>query len=170
MKTQQKAPSPGRARLALGVLFLGMFVLGTAELLVVGVLDLIAADLRVSIPAAGTLVTAYAAGLAIGGPILTALTIKLNRRAVLLGALLLFAVANLPLVLVTDYGLFLTARVVAGALQGVFIGAAFAAGIAVVPPERMGRAMSVVISGVTVSAALGSPLGTLVGQDRKSVV
>ncbi|MFC0622531.1 MFS transporter [Kribbella deserti] len=164
MNPQPAVLSPGKARLTLATLFLGMFVLGSAELLVVGVLDLIATDLRVSIPAAGTLVTAYAAGLAIGGPILTALTIKLNRRSVLLGALLLFALANLPLVLISDYGLFLAARVVAGALQGVFIGAAFAAGIAVVPPERIGRAMSVVISGVAVSAALGSPLGTLVGQ------
>lgn len=164
MNIQQAALSPGRARLTLATLFIGMFVLGSAELLVVGVLDLIAADLQVSIPAAGTLVTAYAAGLALGGPILTALTIKLNRRSVLIGALLLFALANLPLVLINDYGLFLAARVVAGALQGVFIGAAFTAGIAVVPPERIGRAMSVVISGVAVSAALGSPLGTLVGQ------
>jgi DHA1 family inner membrane transport protein len=164
MDTQQAALSPGRANLTLATLFLGMFVLGSAELLVVGVLDLIARDLQVSIPAAGTLVTAYAAGLALGGPILTALTIKLNRRSVLIGALLLFALANLLLVLITGYGLFLAARVVAGALQGVFIGAAFTAGIAVVPPERMGRAMSVVISGVAVSAALGSPLGTLVGQ------
>ncbi|MFI7450688.1 MFS transporter [Nonomuraea sp. NPDC049714] len=164
MNTQQAALSPGRANLALATLFLGMFVLGSAELLVVGVLNLIARDLQASIPAAGTLVTAYAAGLALGGPILTALTIKLNRRSVLIGALLLFALANLLLVLITDYGLFLAARVVAGALQGVFIGAAFAAGIAVVPRERMGRAMAVVISGVAVSAALGSPLGTLVGQ------
>ncbi|WP_197093790.1 MFS transporter [Nonomuraea sp. SBT364] len=148
----------------MATLFLGMFVLGSAELLVVGVLDLIATDLQVSIATAGTLVTAYAAGLAVGGPILTALTIKLNRRFVLVGALLLFTLANLLLVLITDYGLFLAARVVAGALQGLFIGAAFTAGIAVVPPERVGRAISVVISGVAVSAALGSPLGTLVGQ------
>ncbi|MCA2230228.1 MFS transporter [Nonomuraea aurantiaca] len=164
MNVQRATPSPGRANLTLATLFLGMFVLGSAELLVVGVLNLIATDLQVSIPAAGTLVTAYAMGLALGGPILTALTIKLNRRHVLIGALLLFALANLLLVLISDYGLFLAARVVAGALQGVFIGAAFTAGIAVVPPERMGRAMSVVISGVAVSAALGSPLGTLVGQ------
>lgn len=164
MNTQQAIPSPGRANLALATLFLGMFVLGSAELLVVGMLTLIATDLRVSIPATGTLVTGYAMGLALGGPILTALTIKLNRRLVLVGALVLFALANLLLVLVTDYGLFLAARVVAGALQGLFIGAAFAAGIAVVPRERIGRAMSVVISGVAVSAALGSPLGTLVGQ------
>src|ERR671917_1361986 len=121
MSTGRAPLSKGRANLVLATLFLGMFVLGSAELLVVGVLDLIAADLQVSIPAAGTLVTAYALGLAIGGPLLTALTIRLTRRTALVGALLLFALANLLLVLVADYGLFVVARVLAGALQGLFI-------------------------------------------------
>src|SRR5215207_6746769 len=69
MRTQQAAPSPGKANLALATLFSGIFVLGSAELLVVGVLNLVGADLRVSIPAAGALVTAYAPGLGIGEPI-----------------------------------------------------------------------------------------------------
>ncbi|MFI0447230.1 MFS transporter [Actinomadura sp. 6N118] len=156
--------SRGRANLVLATLFVGMFVLGSAELLVVGVLNLIADDLRISIPTAGTLVTAYALGLAIGGPILTALTIKLDKRTVLVGALVLFILGNLVAVLTADYALFLTARVVTGAVQGLFIAAAFAAGLSVVPPERIGRAISIIISGVAVSAALGVPLGTLVGQ------
>jgi DHA1 family inner membrane transport protein len=141
-----------------------MFVMGSAELLVVGVLNLIAADLGVSISAAGTLVTGYALGLAIGGPILTALTIRLNQRTVLAGSLLLFVLGNLVAVLTTDFGLFLAARTFTGAVQGLYIAAAFGAGVAVVPPERMGRAIAVVISGISVSAALGVPLGTLVGQ------
>jgi DHA1 family inner membrane transport protein len=141
-----------------------MFVIGSTELLVVGVLDLIAADLRVSIPVAGSLVTAYALGLAIGGPILTAATMRLNKRTVLVGALVLFVLGNLVAVLTTSYGLFLVARTLTGAVQGLFIAAAFAAGISVVPPARMGRAIAVVISGVAVSGAIGVPLGTLVGQ------
>jgi DHA1 family inner membrane transport protein len=153
-----------KPNLVLAALFSGTFVLGTAELIVVGLLDLIAADLHVSHPAAGVLVTANALGLAIGGPALTALTIKLNKRTALIGALGLFVVATLAPVLITDYGLFVMARSVAGAAQGLFIAAGFAAGISVVPPERMGRAISVVISGVAVSAALGVPLGTLIGQ------
>ncbi|KAB2346029.1 MFS transporter [Actinomadura rudentiformis] len=156
--------SQGRANLVLATLFVGMFVLGSAELLVVGVLNLIAADLQISVSTAGTLVTGYALGLAIGGPLLTALTIKLDKRTVLLGALALSVAGNLVSVLSSDYALFLAARVGTGALQGLFIGAAFAAGLSVVPPERMGRAIAVIISGVTVSAALGMPLGTLVGQ------
>jgi MFS transporter, DHA1 family, inner membrane transport protein len=128
------------------------------------VLNLVGADLRVSIPAAGTLVTTYALGLAVGGPILTALTIKLNKRTILVGTLILFILGNLVAVLTTSYGLFLAARALTGALQGLFIATAFVAGTSVVPPERMGRAISVVFSGVAVSAALGVPLGTLVGQ------
>jgi DHA1 family inner membrane transport protein len=160
----RSTPRPGRANLALAALFLGMFVMGSTELLVVGVLDLVATDLRVSIPATGALVTAYALGLAIGGPVLTALTIRLDKRRILVGALALFVVANLVAVLTASYGVLLVTRTLTGALQGVFVAAAFAAGIAVVPAERMGRAIAVVISGTAVSGALGVPLGTLVGQ------
>ncbi|MCO1656473.1 MFS transporter [Pseudonocardia humida] len=164
MSTHTAGLAPRRANLALAALFGGMFVMGSVELLVVGVLDLVAADLQVPIATAGTLVTAYALGLAVGGPVLTALTIRLNRRTVLAAALALFALANLVAVLTTGYGLLLGTRVLAGALQGVFIAAAFAAGTAVVPPERTGRAISVVISGVAVSGAVGVPVGTLLGQ------
>jgi DHA1 family inner membrane transport protein len=170
MSVQQTTPSRGstnrkpRTNLVLAALFFGTFVLGTAELIVVGVLDLIAADLRVSVPVAGTLVTANALGIALGGPILTALTMRLNKRAVLIGALGLFILATLAQVMTVDYPLFLAARAVAGATQGLFIAAGFAAAISVTPPERMGRAISVVISGVAVSAATGVPLGSLVGQ------
>lgn len=157
-------PTTRRAGFVLAALFLGTFVVGTAELIVVGLLNLIAADLRVSTPAAGALVTANALGLAVGGPILTALTIKLNKRIVLIGALAVFIVVNVVAVLAADYGVFTAVRALAGAVQGLFIAAGFAVGISVVPPEQMGRAMSVVISGVAVSAALGVPLGTLLGQ------
>jgi DHA1 family inner membrane transport protein len=156
--------SSTRVNLALATLFLGTFVLGCAEMLVVGMLDLIAADLRVSIPAAGALLTAQALGMAVGGPILTALTIKLDKRTVLVGALGVSVVANLVLVLTADYGLSIAARGLAGAAQGLFMATGFAVGISLVPIERTGRAMSVVISGFAVSSAVGVPLGTLVGQ------
>jgi DHA1 family inner membrane transport protein len=164
MGTQKAVLSQGRTNLALATLFLGTFVLGSAELLVVGVLKLIATDLQVSVPAAGRLVTAYALGLAIGGPILTALTIKLNKRTVLIGALVLCVAGNLVPVLTADYGLFLAARTLTGALHGLYVAVAFVVGISIVGPERMGRAIGVIISGFAVSAALGMPLGTLVGQ------
>jgi MFS transporter, DHA1 family, inner membrane transport protein len=156
--------SSGRSGLVLGTLFLGTFVLGCAELLVVGVLNLISAELEVSVSTAGTLVTAYALGLAVGGPLLTAVTLRLNRRTVLIGAVALCVVGNLIPVLAPDFGLFVAARALTGALHGLFVAASFVVGTAVVPQERMGRAISAIISGFAVSAALGVPLGTLVGQ------
>lgn len=164
MSTQQAASNQKSPTLVLVTLFFGVFVMGCAELLVVGVLDLIAADLGVSIPAAGALVTAFALGIAIGGPALTMLTMKVNKRTVLIGAIVVFVLANLVLVLGANYGLFLAARVVAGAVEGLFIGVAFVTGMSIVPPERVGRAISIIISGVTVSAAVGVPLGTLASQ------
>jgi DHA1 family inner membrane transport protein len=131
---------------------------------VVGVLDLIATDLGVSVSAAGALVTAFALGIAIGGPLLTMLTIKVNKRIILIGAIIVFVLANLVMVLGGNYALSIAARFVAGAFEGLFIGVAFVAGLSIVPPERAGRAISLIISGVTVSAAVGVPLGTLASQ------
>lgn len=159
-----RTPSPTKTGLALATLFLATFVLGCSEMLAIGMLDLIAADLRVSIPAAGVLLTAQALGMAVGGPILTALTIRVNKRTILVGALALSVLTNLVLVLTADYGLFVAARAVAGAGQGLLTATAIAVGVSLVPAHRAGRAMSVIISGFAVSSAVGVPLGTLAGQ------
>ena len=119
--TRAAQTRPGRV---LAVLFAGAFVMGCAEMLVVGMIDLIAADLAVSVPAAGALVTANALGLALGGPLLTFLTTRFDRRHVLIGATAVFVAANLLPALVADYPLFVAARVVIGAVQGLFIAAA----------------------------------------------
>jgi DHA1 family inner membrane transport protein len=153
-----------RTHIVLAVLFTGAFVMGCAEMLVVGMIDLIAIDLAVSVPAAGALVTANALGLAIGGPLLTFATIRLDRRVVLLGSTLVFTLANLVPALVADYPMFMTARVVVGAVQGLFIAGAFVTATSIVPPERSGRAMAIVVSGFATSSAIGLPVGTLLGQ------
>lgn len=154
---------PSRTNRVLAVLFVGAFVMGCAEMLVVGLLDLIAADLAVSVPAAGALVSANALGLAIGGPLLTLVTTRLDRRVVLLSAMAVFVLANLLPALVADYPLFVLARVVIGAVQGLFIAAAMTTATSLVVPERAGSAMAVVISGFATASALGLPVGTLLG-------
>jgi MFS transporter, DHA1 family, inner membrane transport protein len=153
-----------RPGVVLALLFLATFTLGYSEELVVGVLDLIAADLRVPIPAAGGLVTAYAIGLAIGGPVLTALTIRIKRKSILLATLVVFLVATLLPLVVDNLSLFFLTRAIAGAAGGLFIAAALITAAAIVPAERTGRALSVVIAGFMVATAFGVPLGTLVGQ------
>lgn len=156
--------STGRTTAALAALFLGTFVMGTAELVVVGVLDLISADVHVSIGAAGALVTSYALGLALGGPVLAALTIRPGRRPLLLGSVAAYLVVTVASVATTSFPVLITARVVTGSIHGLVVGLSFTIATSIVPPERIGRAISAVLGGFAVSAAVGVPLGTLVGQ------
>jgi DHA1 family inner membrane transport protein len=148
----------------LGVLFAGAFMMGCAEMLVVGLIDLIAADLSVGVPAAGALVTANAVGLAVGGPVLAFLTTRYDRRKVLLLALAAFVLLNALPAFGAGYAPVLVARVLAGAAQGLFIAAAMVTATSAVPAHRAGRAMAVVITGFASASALGLPLGTLLGQ------
>ncbi|WP_309110617.1 MFS transporter [Saccharothrix sp.] len=156
--------SRSRTNLALAALFLAAFIMGSAELIVVGILNLIADDMGVSISAAGSLVTAYALGISIGGPVLTAVTIKFARKQLLQLSLAAYILGNVIAVVATSFGLLLFARVLTGSLHGLFIGVAFAVGAGMMPPDKMGRAISFVFGGVAVSTALGVPLGTLIGQ------
>ena len=147
----------------LASLLLGTFVTGSAELLTAGLLAPISSGLGVSVAAAGSLFSAYALGLAIGGPLLTAATIRLDRRPVLVGAMAMFAIMVLAPAVLPHFGWFVATRLVAGALQGLFLAAAFTTATAVVSPERVGRALAVVIAGFSISTVLGLPLGVLVG-------
>lgn len=156
--------TPARTTVVLATLFIGAFVMGCAEMLVVGLIELIADDLAVSVPAAGALVTANALGLAVGGPLLTLVTTRFDRRHVLLVSTGVFVAANLLPALMAGYPVFLVARVVIGAVQGLFIAAAMTTATSIVPPERAGRAMATVISGFATASAVGLPLGTLLGQ------
>lgn len=164
VETESVSDGRGRVNRVLAALFLGTFVVGCAEMLAVGLLARIAEDLGVTIPAAGGLVTAYALGLALGGPLLTALTMRWDRRRVLLGAMVLAVVGIATPVLVSGYMVFLAARVVTGALAGLVLAVAFVAGTSIVEPARTGRAIAAVFAGVAVSGALGVPLGTLAGE------
>ncbi|MQS08627.1 MFS transporter [Streptomyces alkaliphilus] len=149
---------------ALAALFLAAFVMGSAELVVVGLLRLVAGDLEVSVDTAGTLVTAYALGICFGGPLLMALTIRIRRRTLVWMSLAGYVAGSLLAALAPGFGTLLVARAATGALQGLFLGAAFTVAAALVPPERTGRAISVVFGGIAVSTALGVPLGTLAAQ------
>jgi DHA1 family inner membrane transport protein len=153
-----------RSGFALAAIAVSAFVLGTAELVVVGVLDLVASTFQVSIGRAGLLVTAYAGGISVGGPILAALTLRVSRSNVVRAALALYLLGNLLAVVAASFELIIVARMITGALHGLFIGAAFAVATSLVPRERMGRAISAVFGGIAASAAVGVPLGTLVGQ------
>ncbi|MDG4789574.1 MFS transporter [Micromonospora sp. WMMD1102] len=156
--------APQRSNLALATLALGAFVIGTAELVVVGILNLVAADLTVSISTAGWIVTAYALGISIGGPLLTAVTTRLGRRFLLHASLAVYVLGNIVAVVAADFGSLLVARAVTGTIHGLFVGVASMIAASLVPAARRGQAISMVFGGIAVSTVLGVPLGTLVGQ------
>lgn len=158
------APTSSRSTWALAALALGAFVIGTAELVVVGILNLVATDLDVSVSTAGWIVTTYALGISLGGPIVSAMTTRFGRKTLLLAALVVYILGNLIAVLATSFGLLIVARLVTGPIHGLFIGVASVVAARLVAPERAGQAIGLVFGGIAVSTVLGVPLGTLVGQ------
>jgi MFS transporter, DHA1 family, inner membrane transport protein len=109
-------------RLALAALGLAAFVVGTSELVVVGILDPIARDAGVSISTAGTLVTADALGVAVGGPAVTALTARFDRRLVLRAALAAYVAGNLMTAVTASFGVLVVSRAATATVHGRFIG------------------------------------------------
>ncbi|MEU5974717.1 MFS transporter [Streptomyces sp. NPDC047315] len=144
-------------------LALATFAVGTDAFVIAGLLPAIASDFDVSIAAAGQLVTAFALTLAIAAPILGWLLSSLDRRTALQAALVVFVVGNAVTALSPNYTLALLSRVLTAVGAATITATASSAAVAVTPEERRGRAMAFVIGGLTVSTALGMPLGNMLG-------
>ena len=149
---------------ALLVLALCAFSIGTTELVIVGLLPEVASDLEVTIPTAGLLVTGYALGVVFGGPALTAATIRLPRKMLLLALMGLFIAGNVLAAVAPGYAALMVGRVVSALAHGAFFGVAIAVTAGLVPAERRGAAIGLIATGLTVSTMTGVPLGTLLGQ------
>ncbi|MFI6984981.1 MFS transporter [Embleya sp. NPDC050154] len=145
-------------------LALATFAVGTDGYVIAGLLPSIAADLGVSTPAAGQLVTVFALVLALSAPVMGALTSGLSRRSALLVALGVFVVGNAVTALATSYEVVMAARVVTAVGAGIITAAASSTAAAIAPPEHRGRALALVLGGLTSATALGLPLGTLIGR------
>ncbi|MEQ6292449.1 MFS transporter [Vogesella sp. GCM10023246] len=150
--------------LALWALTLSAFAIGTTEFVIVGLIPTIAADLQVSLPSAGLLVSLYAMGVAVGAPLLTALSGRMPRKALLLSLMALFTLGNLVAWQAPGYQALIMARVLTGLAHGVFfsIGSTIATGL--VPREKAASAIAMMFSGLTVALVSGVPLGTWIGQ------
>ncbi|WP_260634143.1 MFS transporter [Streptomyces angustmyceticus] len=150
--------------LAILALAISAFAVGTTEFVIMGLLSDVAADLSVSVPVAGHLVSGYALGVVAGALPLAALTTRLPRRAVLVLLMSVFVGGNLLAGVAPGYGLLLAARVLVSLAHGAFFGVASVTAADLVAPARRATAISLLFSGMTVSTILGVPLGTLVGQ------
>ena len=150
--------------LALLALTLGAFAIGTTEFVIVGLIPTIAADLQVSLPSAGLLVSLYALGVAIGAPVLTALTGRVPRKTLLVALMLAFTVGNLVAWMAPGYGALIIARLLTGLAHGVFFSIGSIIATSVVPKDKAASAIAIMFTGLTVALVTGVPLGTFIGQ------
>nr|WP_315237744.1 MFS transporter [uncultured Albidiferax sp.] len=150
--------------IALLALTLSAFAIGTTEFVIVGLLPTVAADLAISLPSAGLLVSLYALGVAIGAPVLTALTGKLPRKALLLSLMVVFTAGNLLAWLAPSYGSLVAARILTGLAHGVFFSIGSTIATSLVPKEKAASAIATMFTGLTVALVTGVPLGTFIGQ------
>jgi DHA1 family inner membrane transport protein len=152
-------------RLPVLALALGAFAIGTTEFVTMGLLPEMAATFEVSIPTAGWLVTAYALGVVVGAPALTAAAHRYPRRHVLIGLMVLFTLGHLLSVLAPNFGVLVASRVVSALTHGAYFGASALVARQLAAPGKQGQAMALVATGVTVANVVGVPLGTAVGQN-----
>ena len=149
---------------AILALAIGGFGIGTTEFAMMGLLPNVAEGVGVTIPEAGHVISAYALGVVVGAPLLVAIGAKMPRKALALGLMALFTVGNLSSVFATDYTTLLISRFVAGLPHGAYFGVAAVLAASLVAPTKRGRAISMVMMGLSVANVLGVPLATFVGQ------
>ena len=142
---------------------LGTFAIGTDNYVVAGILTQVARSFDVGIAAAGQFVTVYSLAYGVFTPVMAALTARWPRRRVLLAGMLVFVIGNILTATLPSFELALASRAVAGLGGAMFTPTAGATAAAMVPPEWRGRALAIVIAGLSGATALGAPIGTLIG-------
>lgn len=149
--------------LALYALTVGAFGIGVTEFVIMGLLLQVSADLGVSIPTAGLLMTGYALGVFVGAPILTVATRRLPRKTTLLVLMAIFTIGNIAAALAPTYGLLMAARIVTALAHGTFFGVGSLVAVSLVAPERKASAIAVMFTGLTLATLLGVPFGAWLG-------
>ena len=150
-----------RALLALSI---GAFGIGTSEFVIMGMLPQVAGDLSVSVSAVGLLISAYALGVVVGAPTLTALGVRFTPRQTLIGLMVVFTVGNLLSAIAPGYATLMAARMLTALAHGSFFGVGAVAARRLVPKERSTQAISLMMVGLTLANVIGVPLGTFVAQ------
>ncbi|MCC3375086.1 MFS transporter [Cohnella sp. REN36] len=145
------------------LLAFSVFIMASSEIVVAGILPMIARDLHVSVGVAGQLVAAYAIVIAVGTPILLSLTSKLERKKLLLLSYSVFNAGNLVAFYSYSFPVLMASRIIQAASMGVFTVIALTAGASLAAPEKRGSAIGTIVMGASAALVLGVPLGTLIG-------
>lgn len=147
-------------RLTIYILALAVFLIGTIEYIITGVIEMMAADLSVSTSEVGLMVTVFALSAAIIAPVLIALTLNMDRKKLLMTALGVFIASNGLMLLNLPYEAMLGVRVIQGASGGIATVVAMAVATRLVEKERRGNAIGIILMGLSSSLVLGVPVST----------
>ncbi|WP_037864406.1 Cmx/CmrA family chloramphenicol efflux MFS transporter [Streptomyces sp. NRRL S-237] len=149
---------------AVYVLGLSVFALGTSEFMLSGLLPPIAEDMGVTIPQAGLLISAFAIGMVVGAPLLAVATLRLPRRTTLVSLISLFGLGQVAGALAPSYELLFASRVISAFACAGFWAVGAAVAIAMVDKDQRARAMAVMIGGLSIANVLGVPAGAFLGE------
>lgn len=149
---------------ALLPLILAAFAIGTTEFVIMGLLPDVALDFAVSIPKAGLLVSSYAMGVVVGGPLLALITSNMPERRALTGLFCIFIAGNVLCALSPSYEMLMLARIVTAFAHGTFLGVAAVVAMDLAPAGRRTEAVGYLLSGITSANVVGVPLGIALGQ------
>jgi DHA1 family inner membrane transport protein len=149
--------------LPLLALFVAAFALGTAEFVIAGLLPDVATGLGVSIPVAGYLITGYAIGIAVGGPLLALATKKFSRKTLIVALVSVFTIGQALCALAPNFEMLMLARIIVAVAHGTYFGIAAIVATSLVPEDKRGSAVALLLAGLTVSNILGVPGGTAIG-------
>lgn len=149
---------------ALLALALATFGIGTTEFGPMGFLPSIAMDLKVSIPEAGQIVSIYALGVMLSGPVFTLLLARIRQRTALMLLMVIFTAGNLLSAVAPTYSLLMLARLFTSFNHGAFIGLGAVMASSLVPVDRRARAIAAMFMGITVANIGGVPAATWIGQ------
>lgn len=139
------------------------FVVGMVELIIGGILDLVASDLGVSLGQAGFLITIFSLVFAISAPILLVVTAKLERKRLTLISLFIFSLGNIVAVFSPSYSMLFIGRIISAMSGSLLIILCVTMASNIVDPKYRGRAIGIVFMGVSGSLVLGVPIGLMLG-------
>lgn len=145
------------------VLAIAAFVVGTVELILGGILDLIATDLHLSLAKAGYLISIFSLVYALSAPILLNMTARFERKKVYMCTLFVFLISNLISAFSTSFYMLMAGRALGAATGSLIFVLSLTLAARIVEPQYKGRAVGTITMGGSASLILGVPLGIFVG-------
>lgn len=145
------------------VLAIAAFVVGTVELILGGILDLIATDLHLSLAKAGYLISIFSLVYALSAPILLNVTARFERKKVYMYTLLVFLISNLISAFSVNFYMLMAGRMLGAATGSLIFVLSLTLASGIVEPEYKGRAVGTITMGGSASLILGVPIGIFVG-------